>query len=143
MAVSLANELMDKGVQVKFATSLQILSEIKKSWDKNSEYQSESELINQLSATEVLIIDDFDVEQGGKAWISERFYQVINSRYMDKKVTIYTSNSGIESLGYDDRIVNRIKERSCVLPFPEESVRDRIAKENMNELINAIRRQEG
>lgn len=143
MAVSLANELMDKGVQVKFATSLQILSEIKKSWDKNSEYQSESELINQLSTTEVLIIDDFDVEQGGKAWISERFYQIINSRYMDKKVTIYTSNSGIENLGYDDRIVNRIKERSFVLPFPEESVRDRIAKENMNELINAIRRQEG
>lgn len=143
MAVSLANELMDKGIQVKFATSLQILAEIKKSWDKNSEYQSESELINQLSATEVLIIDDFDVEQGGKAWISERFYQIINSRYMDKKVTIYTSNSGIESLGYDDRIVNRIKERSFVLPFPEESVRDRIAKENMNELINAIRRQEG
>lgn len=143
MAVSLANELMDKGIQVKFATSLQILAEIKKSWDKNSEYQSESELINQLSTTEVLIIDDFDVEQGGKAWISERFYQIINSRYMDKKVTIYTSNSGIESLGYDDRIVNRIKERSFVLPFPEESVRDRIAKENMYELINAIRRQEG
>lgn len=143
MAVSLANELMDKGVQVKFATSLQILAEIKKSWDKNSEYQSESELINQLSTTEVLIIDDFDVEQGGKAWISERFYQIINSRYMDKKVTIYTSNSGIENLGYDDRIVNRIKERSFVLPFPEESVRDRIAKENMYELINAIRRQEG
>ena len=143
MAVSLANELIDKGIQVKFATSLQILAEIKKSWDKNSEYQSESELINQLSTTEVLIIDDFDVEQGGKAWISERFYQIINSRYMDKKVTIYTSNSGIESLGYDDRIVNRIKERSFVLPFPEESVRDRIAKENMNELINAIRRQEG
>ena len=143
MAVSLANELMDKGVQVKFATSLQILAEIKKSWDKNSEYQSESELINQLSTTEVLIIDDFDVEQGGKAWISERFYQIINSRYMDKKVTIYTSNSGIESLGYDDRIVNRIKERSFVLPFPEESVREKIAKENMNELINAIRRQEG
>ena len=143
MAVSLANELMDKGVQVKFATSLQILAEIKKSWDKNSEYQSESELINQLSTTEVLIIDDFDVEQGSKAWISERFYQIINSRYMDKKVTIYTSNSGIENLGYDDRIVNRIKERSFVLPFPEESVRDKIAKDNMNELINAIRRQEG
>lgn len=143
MAVSLANELMDKGIQVKFATSLQILAEIKKSWDKNSEYQSESELINQLSNTEVLIIDDFDVEQGEKAWISERFYQIINSRYMDKKGTIYTSNSGIENLGYDDRIVNRIKERSFVLPFPEESVRDRIAKENMNELINAIRRQEG
>ena len=143
MAVSLANELMDKGVQVKVATSLQILSEIKKSWDKSSEYQSESELINQLSATEVLIIDDFDVEQGEKAWISERFYQIINSRYMDKKVTIYTSNSGIENLGYDDRIVNRIKERSFVLPFPEESVRDKIAKENMYELINAIRRQEG
>lgn len=138
MAVSLANEFLSKGIQTKFATSLQILAEIKKSWDKSSEYQNEGELISQLSSTEVLIIDDFDTEQSDKPWISERFYQIINSRYMDKKVTIYTSNSAMSELKYDERIVNRIKERSFPIQFPEESVRENLARQNMAEMENAI-----
>lgn len=137
MAASIANELIGKGVQVKFATSLQILSEIKSSWDKENEY-NESKLLNDLSRTEVLIIDDFGTEQA-KDWINERFYQIINNRYIDKKITIFTSNQSLGTIKYDDRITNRIKERTFQIPFPEESVRDIIAKNNMKELINGIK----
>lgn len=139
MAVSIANELMyEKSCQVKFCTSLQILNEIKSSWDRQSEY-TESKLLGFLSSTEVLIIDDFGTEQSDKPWISERFYQIINTRYVDKKITIFTSNKPLDALEYDDRITNRIKERTFQLPFPEESIRDVIAKKNMNELISRIK----
>lgn len=142
MAVSIANELMnEKGCQVKFCTSLQILNEIKKSWEKKSS-ESESSLLDFLSTTEVLIIDDFGTEQSDKSWINERFYQIINSRYIDKKVTIFTSNDRLDFLKYDDRITNRIKERTFQVPFPEESVRDIIAKNNMAELIRGIKKGE-
>lgn len=133
-AASIANELIDKGIQVKFSTSLHILDEIKRSWNDNSE----SELLKNLSYSEILVIDDFGAEQD-KAWINERFYQIINERYINKRITIYTSNLPIDNLNYDERITNRIKERSYLLPFPEESVRDIIAKENMAELISGIR----
>lgn len=138
MAVSISNELIhEKRIPVKFATSLQILNAIKKSWDKNGE--SEGELLDYLSSTDVLIIDDFGTEQV-KDWIGERFYQIINARYIDKKVTIYTSNVRLDDLQYDDRITNRIKERTFLIPFPEESVRNIIAKQNMSELIQGIRK---
>lgn len=142
MAVGIANELIyEKNIQVKFSTSLQILNEIKATWDNGKEY-SESKLLDFLSTTTILIIDDFGMEQY-KDWICERFYQIINSRYVDKKITIFTSNSKLEYLKYDDRIVNRIKERTFQIPFPEESVRDIIARENMHELYDGIRRLDG
>lgn len=138
MAVSIANELIyEKKIQVKFSTSLQILSEIKASWGRDREY-SESKLLDFLCTTKILIIDDFGTEQA-KDWIGERFYQIINNRYVDKKITIFTSNSRLDLLKYDDRITNRIKERTFQIPFPEESVRDIIAKQNMMELVNGIK----
>lgn len=139
MAVSIANELIYKEkIQVKFATSLQILNEIKASWDNKDREYSESKLLDFLFTAEILIIDDFGTEQA-KDWIGEKFYQIINSRYVDKKITIFTSNARIDLLKYDDRITNRIKERTFQIPFPEESVRDIIARQNMKELANGIK----
>lgn len=141
MAVSIANELIyEKECQVKFCTSLQILNEIKASWDKQSD-KSESKLLDFLSTSEILIIDDFGTEQSDKPWINERFYQIINNRYIDKKVTIFTSNERLDLLKYDERITNRIKERVFQVPFPEESVREIIAKQNMVELVKGIRKE--
>lgn len=139
MAVIIANELMhERKCQVKFCTSLQILNEIKATWDSQG-LGGESKLLNDLSKTEILVIDDFGTEQSDKPWINERFYQIINSRYMDRKATIFTSNDGLEQLRYEDRITNRIKERTFQIPFPEESVRDLIARNNMRNLAMNIK----
>lgn len=141
MAVSIANELIyEKQIQVKFATSLQILNEIKASWDKQDREHSENRLFDFLCTTKVLIIDDFGVENSERDWIGEKFYHIINSRYVDKKTTIFTSNASLESLKYDERIIQRIKERTFRVPFPEESVRNIIAKRNMREIAEGIRR---
>lgn len=141
MAVSIANELIyEKQIQTKFATSLQILNEIKASWDRQDREHSENGLFDFLCTAKVLIIDDFGVENSERDWIREKFYHIINSRYVDKKITIFTSNASLEFLKYDERIIQRIKERTFQVPFPEESVRDIIAKRNMREMAEGIRR---
>lgn len=133
MAVSLANELIyAKGMTVKFATSIQILNEIRASWNQE-EGMSEHQLLADLSSAEVLIIDDFGIEKV-KDWIEERLYHIINSRYINNLITIFTSNLSIEKLCYDDRITNRIKEKCFPLAFPNESVREYIAEENFSQL---------
>ncbi len=144
MAASIANELIyEKKIQVKFATSLQILNEIKATWNnrnKNDEY-TESKLLDFLSTATILIIDDFGMETF-KDWIDDKFNHIINSRYNEKKITIFTSNFSLEQLKYDERIKNRILERTFQIPFPEESIREVIAKQNMMELIGTMRREE-
>lgn len=44
----------------------------------------------------------------------------------------------VKSGMFDDRITNRIKERTYQIAFPEESVRDYIAKKNQEELLKKI-----
>lgn len=125
-ATAIANELMNRKEKVKFATSMQIINEIKASWNKEDGV-SESKLLRDLSDVDFLVIDDFGTEQV-KDWIGERFYQIINTRYIEKKITIFTSNCVINELGYDERITNRITERCFKLHFPEESVRNYLGK---------------
>ena len=137
MAASIANELVKKHKkQVKFAVSTRILDEIRSTWKKDSEY-AESRLIDQLCLADVLIIDDFGVERISP-WVQEKFYNIINERYIHKKVTIYTSNVPIEELNYEDRITSRIKEVSYLMEFPEESVRDLIAKQHNKEMLEKL-----
>lgn len=121
LAAALANELINKHRRyVKFATSLDILDEIRATYSGEG---SESKLLNDLVNTDILIIDDFGTERSSD-WAGEKFYQIVNNRYVNKKVTFYTSNDDLRSLKYDDRITNRIRERSYLIHFPEESVRE-------------------
>ncbi len=133
MAASIANELIYvRGMTVKFATSVQIINEIKASWNRE-EGITEHQLLADLSRAEVLVIDDFGIE-AVRDWIEEKLYHIINARYIDKAITIFTSNSKIDELDYDDRITNRIRERSFPMAFPDESVRDYIAEENRSRM---------
>lgn len=132
IAASIANEFIKKKIKVKFATSTAILQEIRSTWDKEKEY-SESALIDSLCMADVLIIDDFGTEQY-KDWIGEKFYQIINERYVNKRVTIFTSNYSVDTIKYDDRIKSRIKEVTFPVEFPNESVRNYIAEENRKKM---------
>lgn len=136
-ACSMANELMEKHQKaVKFTTSLRILDEIKDSWGTRKDV-SENKLIENLVRADILIIDDFGTESS-KEWINNRFYEIINGRYVDKKITIFTSNYPIKDLRYDERITDRIIERSLEVHFPEESVRRNIAETIKQRILKEI-----
>lgn len=122
LAISLANELIyNKNQPVKFATSLQILNEIKNTWNNDTQ-QNESQLLDNLVTTDVLIIDDFGTEKS-KDWINEKFFHIIDGRYLNDKITIVTSNYDIKTIDYDDRITSRLDEKCYKVEFPNKSVR--------------------
>jgi DNA replication protein DnaC len=123
LTTALANELIHKHHKTaKFATSLDILGEIRATYDKDSG-TSESKLLRDLVSTDFLVIDDFGTERATD-WAGEKFYQIVNSRYINNKVTFYTSNWNLKTLKYDDRITNRVREKSYLVHFPEESIRE-------------------
>ena len=61
-------------------------------------------------------------------WVNETMYYIINERYINKRVTILTSNCEIDELEYNERIKSRLKEMCGVIHFPEEDLRNNIAK---------------
>jgi len=123
LASTISNELTKRGIRVKFESANRILSEIQKSWNDRSE--SESTIIDKYITPRVLIIDDFGA-RSGKDWMDEKFLMIIDARYSDGKVTIFTSNYRIDRLPFNDsRITDRLSdvERMHPVRMPKESVR--------------------
>lgn len=140
MAASIANELMNnQNKQVKFASSTAILNEIKRTWGKDSQ-ESESRVIDAITTSQVLVIDDFGAENPTD-WVRERFNYIIDDRYANKRVTIITSNESVNTLPYDKRVTTRIRESTFQIQFPEESVREYIAQKNSAEMLKRISEQ--
>ena len=66
----------------------------------------------------ILFLDDVWVEKGGER-VTERMYNVINSRYEWKKVTIMTSNQSLEDFSehYNKQTASRIQEMCKIVKF--------------------------
>ena len=86
MAASLANEIMQTRYWCEVASSMNILAEIRRTYDNDSEY-TESQLLDALVMTEVLVVDDFGTEKATQ-WVQDKFYQIINNRYVERRITI-------------------------------------------------------
>ena len=143
LAVSIANDLITKNLVVaKFCTTIQILDQIRETWggqDRSRPEQADTEarLMQDIVSVPVLVIDDIGVEQP-KDWINERFYNIINGRMIEKRVTIFTSNFRMDELKLDDRIVNRINKMALPIEFPAESIRAAIARKENDDLLNRL-----
>lgn len=133
LMASIGNALIKtKRIGVKYVTTIDLLNEIKKTFNKDSNI-SESELLEAIKQVEVLILDDVGVEDPS-AWVKTTFYSILNGRMISKKVTLFTSNSTIDELRHDDRIRNRIEKMAIPVHFPEESIRSKLAKSENEEL---------
>ena len=83
----------------------------------------------------VLCLDDIGVQMS-KEWVDTVFYSLINERYSNHKITIYTSNALPDALKIDDRIIDRIASRSYIITLPEVNVRRSKAEAGMKKLLD-------
>ncbi len=145
LAVSIANDLIKKNlVAAKFCTTIQILDQIRETWgamekkrDQADQIRTETRLIRDIVSVPLLIIDDIGVEQP-KDWINERFYNILNGRMIEKRITIFTSNFRMDELKLEDRIVSRIDKMALPIEFPAESIRAAIARKENDDLLDRL-----
>lgn len=135
LAASIGNALIKHcNVSVKFVTTLGLLNEIKATYNKDYEY-STFQLLDAIKRVDVLILDDIGFEDMERPWVNQEFGHILDSRYRQRKVTMFTSNCTIDELRHDERIISRIRKMSIPVLMPNESVRDRIAKNENEELL--------
>lgn len=119
LSYCLANEVMARyDVNVKFTSVLEYLDLTKKGYSSMTDKEEKDSI---MRAT-VLILDDIGVEVS-REWVNTTLYQLINYRYANKLITIFTSNYPIEQLKVDDRIKDRINFMCLPFPVPEVSIR--------------------
>jgi DNA replication protein DnaC len=115
LAVSLLKQIIiEKGDPGIFYDFRDLLREIQGSWNSVSQ-TSELEVLRPVLEAKVLVLDELGANKPTE-WVRDTIAHIINCRYNDKKLTVFTSNyldtpgkQGEESLA--DRIGVRLRSR--------------------------------
>ena len=133
LACCILNEISKRYIgSVKFINSLDFLEMTKKG------FSYDNPDIEAIFLAKVLVIDDIGV-QLDKSWIDTVFYRLINNRYVNGKITIYTSNIAINDLKMDDRIIDRIESTSFEVHLPEVPIRQQLKKAEKEKMMDEIK----
>ena len=81
---------MEAGRTVAIYSLPRLLALLRDTYDDDARY-SLNELIDQLSAVDLLHIDDVGAEQTSP-WVLEQLYTIVNARYEDGKAIMVTTN---------------------------------------------------
>lgn len=121
-------------LQMRFVTVPDYLAKVGESYKRQPGEYDESEVYREC---DLLIFDDIGAQKNGE-WQSQEVFRIINKRLNADKVIIFTSNKPPESLNLDSRTIGRIVKKSIVLQMPEESIRDREAREEQEDFLRDI-----
>lgn len=90
LAVATIKALLAKGIPCLFYDFRDLLKEIQNSYNSVSN-TSELRVLEPVYQAEVLVLDELAASKPTD-WVRDTMTQIINTRYNDKKVTIFTSN---------------------------------------------------
>ena len=124
LAASIANYIIaEHKIQVVFGSVVSLLGEIKATYSDDSTI-NETEILNELKKTRLLIIDDLGKEKTSD-WVSEIFYSIINYRYENYLPVIVTSNLTLKELAekVGEATVSRLLGTSRVIKFEGKDYR--------------------
>lgn len=96
LAIAIALAIINTGVPVICKTSIDILSDIKRCYERNSEV-TEEEVLEAYKTVDLLIIDDLGKEQVTE-WSVPVLYSILNERYEALLPTIITTNYNTNAL---------------------------------------------
>lgn len=114
LAVSVLKGLTERGFSCLFYEFGSLLKEIQDSYNTNTR-ASELGVLAPVFNTDILVLDELGASKPTD-WVQDTMAHIINTRYNDKKLTIFTtnypderSNDGAETL--EDRIGTRLRSR--------------------------------
>ena len=123
LAMLISKTAMEADRTVAIYSLPRLLGMLRGSYDDDAMYSLE-ELIDRLSAVDLLHIDDVGAEQSSP-WVLEQLYSIVNTRYEDGKAIVVTTNLGDLELRAQigDRTVSRLHEMCETFPLEGDDQR--------------------
>ncbi|HWN99147.1 MAG TPA: ATP-binding protein [Blastocatellia bacterium] len=108
LAVAALKELIKKGIPGIFYDFRDLLKEIQDSYNPNT-HTSELKILTPIFDAEVLVLDELGSSKPTE-WVQETITHIINKRYNDRKITLFTSNYLDIPIGsaYDESLTERV-----------------------------------
>ncbi|MFW6159604.1 MAG: ATP-binding protein [Acidobacteriota bacterium] len=102
LSVGIIKELIkEKKTSCYFCDFRELIHNIQASYSPDSPL-SESEVLNPVFRADVLVLDELGAKRT-TAWVEEMVFYIINHRYINKKLTIFTSNYPDKEEDVEDR----------------------------------------
>ena len=109
LAVAIIKDLIEKGFASLFYEFGSLLKEIQDSYNPISK-SSEFKVLAPVYQADVLVLDELGATVP-TAWVWDTMYQIINKRYNDNKLTIFTTNYLDKGNELEERITYRLRSR--------------------------------
>lgn len=122
LSAAIAREVSSKGFSVVYDTAAHVFERFENQ-KFGREEDAESDVDRVLNC-DLLILDDLGTEMT-TAFVQSALYRIVNTRLMEKKSTIISTNLSPEKLAqrYTPQIASRIEGEYQLLPFVGEDVR--------------------
>ena len=135
LGACMANALINKGCSVLYTNLNEISKAVRATYNKSAE--TELDFMLKLKKIEFLFIDDFGTERVAKdnqdLWLQEKVFEIVNTRYNDKKPIIFTSNYSLAEMvkdrGLSAKTADRIAQTCAVMEIRGESYRKKAKNE--------------
>ena len=90
IAVSVLRAVAQKGMRGVYYDTRTLLSAIRSTYNPVT-CRSEAEILDEVMGAELLVLDDLGAERV-TAWVEETMHLVVNTRYNEKRPTVFTTN---------------------------------------------------
>ena len=104
LAVATALEIRERNGSVYFAVVPDLLDHLRATFDP-ARGVAYDDRFNQIRGAPLLVLDDLGTENT-TPWAREKLYQIFNHRYVERLLTIVTSNQSHDKI--DERILSRL-----------------------------------
>lgn len=106
LAVSILKGLTERGFTCLFYEFGALLKEIQDSYNQSTQ-TSELKVLAPILEAEVLVLDEIGASKPTE-WVRDTMAHIINTRYNDKKLTIFTTNYLDERRGNEETLEDRV-----------------------------------
>lgn len=133
----IANDLIAKGYATLFTSMGEISKAIRSTYNSQSN-ETEENFIRRLTSVDFLFLDDFGTErlskEGQDLWLQEKVFDIVNSRYNNRKPMLFTSNYSLGEMiserGLSEKTADRIGQKCAVLELKGEGYRKKAKAKN-------------
>lgn len=124
LSAAIARETSGKGFSVVYDTAGHVFQRFESQKFGREEGDGASSDVDRVLNCDLLILDDLGTEMT-TAFVQSALYQIVNTRLMEKRSTIISTNLSPEKLAqrYTPQIASRIEGEYELLPFVGEDVR--------------------
>ena len=126
LSAAIAREVSDQGFSVVYDTATRIFQRFED--QKFGREERDEADISRILSCDLLILDDLGTEMT-TAFVQSALYQIINTRLMERRATILSTNLKIDERNneiarrYTPQIASRIEGEYQILPFFGEDIR--------------------